>query len=108
MSDAFLTASFLLAFGVGSGATWWLWRRYDRIAPTLPGRERLVLQAFVVVSLVITAVAGYLGFLSLRRLAGLPPLDWSSIVTYLIAEAILFIPLYLAVIVKLVSEDRTP
>jgi len=91
---------------VGFLCTAWHYGNYRRIAPTLPGRERLVLQAFVVVSGGATFVASYFGTLTLRALAGLPPVEWARPVSLLIAELVFLTPVYLVAITLLVRWDR--
>lgn len=105
MNEATLTVLFVATFVVGVSCSAWLWRLYSRIAPTLLGRERLVLQALVVISWAITLTAGWFGFLSLRRVVGLPPLDWSSVVSLAIAEAVLLIPVYIVAVVRSVGVE---
>jgi hypothetical protein len=104
VNDVFLTANFMVTCAVGIICTLGLWRRYSTIAPTLPGRDRLVLQAFVVIAVACTLAAGYFGVLALRRLLGYEPLDWTGVISYVIAEAILLIPLYIVIIVRAVAE----
>lgn len=109
MSDsgaAFVTFMLVATAAVGFLCSAWLWGNYRVIAPTLPGRDRLVLQAFVVISIGATVVAGFFGFLALRRIAGHPPYEWASSVTLIIAELIFLTPVYLVAVTLLVRQDR--
>lgn len=86
---------FVVVFILGVDATHWLWQNYRAIAPTLNPRARAIGFAFVVVSVAIVVVVGWLGFLSVRRLLGFEALEWSFIVSYALSIPVLLIPVYL-------------
>ena len=94
-----------IAFIVDVQSTVDLWGRYRRVGPTLIKRERLILQAFVVVSVIITIVAGYFGALATRRLMGFDALDMTAGISWVLAITTLFVPAYLKLTVKRVAGE---
>lgn len=77
------------------GSTWRMWARYKRVGPSLKRRERLILQSYVVICVVMTAVAGVFAILTTRRMLGFEPLDGATTVTWVLSIGALFIPTYL-------------
>lgn len=91
--DVLFAALVVTAFLTGLRSTVRLWRRHRDVAPVLlDPRERLVLGTFVVVAVLLTATAGYFGFLSVRRLLGLDALEGTALLSALIASVVLYIP----------------
>ena len=89
------TVIFVGFFLWGVRSSWWLSSTYRAVAPRIQPNRRAIALSFVVVSWSVTAVAGWLGFVSTRRLLGWDPLDWSPFVGYLLAVPVLAIPAYL-------------
>lgn len=87
---------FAVAFADGLWQTWKLRRTYYAIAEWIQPNRRRIGRAFVVTAALILLPVGWIGFLSIRRLFGLDPIDWSYIVSYLVSLPVLFIPRYLA------------
>lgn len=94
----------VVAFALGLRGSVRLTRRYRAVRPLLAKHEREILLAFVVVAWLITSGAGYFGYLSARRLLGFGPLDWTPIVSVLLASAVLLIPAFLDHIVSRVAR----
>lgn len=89
--DHLIVALFLGFFGLGVRATWRL-RGIHR--GETPPRNRITF-AFYVVALVITAAAGFYGFLGVRRVLGFEPIPGAAVVSIAIASAVLLIPVFL-------------
>jgi hypothetical protein len=103
--DELFALAVVVAFAAGVRSTWRLWRRYADASPILDARERLLLRSFVIVSVLITAAAGFYGFLAARRLMGYEPLEWVPLVSVIIAIAVLLIPVGLdAAITRIVKR----
>lgn len=94
----------LIAFILGVRGSVRLTRRYHDVTPELVEGERLILAAFVVVSWLITLVAGYLIAVTARRLLGFQPLEWTPLVTLLLASLVLLIPAGLDLVVARVAR----
>lgn len=108
MIDTAVALTFVFAFLVGVRSTWRLWRRYQATSPTLTEpRAYLVLVAFVAVSLIVTAAAGYFGFVSVRRLLGFEPIPGTPFVSTIVAICVLFIPALLDAVVKRVADGAS-
>lgn len=106
MSESPLPALiFISTFLIGVGCSLWVLMLYARVAPVLPGRDKLVLALLVGICFIVTAVAGYIGTLSVRRLAGFPPFEWSSTVSFIVAEVILLIPLFIAIVLRAIRVE---
>jgi hypothetical protein len=97
---------FILAFLIGARSTLRLWGTYQRVAPNLVYRDRLILQAFVVASVTITLAAGYFGAFSVRRILDYPPIDWQPPVSALVAAAVLLLPRYFDRTVDRIARAR--
>ncbi len=103
--DFAFASGFLAAFGLGIRSTWRLWRRYRTVTPLLlDPRERLVLGAFVIVSVLITTAAGYFGLLTVRRIIGFEPLEFTPIISLFVVIVVLLIPVYLDQLVQRVAR----
>lgn len=59
-----------------------------------PPRNRIT-HAFYYVALVITAAAGFYGFLGVRRVLGFDPIPGVTVVSVVVASAVLLIPVFL-------------
>ena len=109
MSDGVFEALLTLLFGVAAVDGWWqtrkLWRKRNRIRPTMTGSFGLVPLSYVVVALLSTVAATWYGILSIRRLLDLDPIDWSPIVSVILACGIFFVPRYLAWTWHRIEED---
>jgi Mn2+/Fe2+ NRAMP family transporter len=99
-----IAAVFVVACLVGLRSTLRLARIYRDVAPALPARDRMILQAFVVVAGSITTASGIFGALAVRRLLGFPPLSWSPFITVVVATIVLFLPLYLEQVVQRIAR----
>lgn len=106
MNELLFVAIAVVAFLFGARATFRLWRRYERTAPLLEPRERLVLLAFVLVSVICTTAAALIAFISGRRLLGYQPLEGSALALSIIATVILFIPVGLDLLVSRIARVR--
>lgn len=93
-----------IAFILGLRGSIRLHRRYVDVARQLVRRERLLLASIVGVSWTITAAAGYFAIVSARRIAGWETLEWTPLVSLIVATAILFIPAALDYVVGLVAR----
>lgn len=93
-----VTLAFVGAFLLGVRATWRLWKRW-RHDP-----ERLLLFALFAAALVITVTAGWVGFLSVRRLLGFEPISWSPVVTTVLAIVLVFLPEFLERVVDRIER----
>ena len=93
-----------IAFILGLRGSIRLHRRYRDVAEQLIPRERLLLASIVGVSFTITVAAGYFALVSARRLLGYEAIEWTPIVSLIVATAILFIPAALDYVVGLVAR----
>ena len=93
-----------IAFILGLRGSLRLHRRYVDVAGQLVRRERLLLASIVGVSWTITAAAGYFAFVSARRIFGFEALEWTPIVSLVVATVILLIPAALDYVVGLVAR----
>ena len=94
----------IAAFALGLRGSLRLRRRYIDVSDQLVNRERLLLASIVGVSWTITVAAGYFAFVSARRLLGYGALEWTPVVSLVIATMILCIPAALDYIVGLVAR----
>lgn len=95
-----LTAGVLISAPFAIRATWRLWQlwRADQ------GRSLLLL-AFWIVALIVTIAGAWIGFLSIRRLIGYAPLDWSAPITGVLTVLVLQIPMILDGLVQRVAHQ---
>lgn len=102
LADVLFAAAFLGSFVLGLRSTVRLWDRYSY------GREprSRILLAFVVIACALTLVAGWVGFLALRRLLGFEAVPWTPIVTYGLAIIIVAIPVWLDYIAEGIESGR--
>lgn len=94
-----LTACVVVSALYAGRATWRLWRLWRGDL----GRSLLLL-AFWVAALIVTVAGVWIGFLSVRRLLGFAPLDWSAPVTGVITVVVLQIPMILDGLVQRVAH----
>lgn len=87
LSDILLTAAILTSVPFALRATWRLWSLYFADAS-----RSLLLFALSFGASVVTVTASWVGFLTVRRLFGFPPIDWSPPVTGLLAVLIFWVP----------------
>lgn len=78
--------------------------RYRAVRDQLDDRERSVLEAFAIVSWVITIAALYFGALAVRRLLGFEPLPGLTAASAVIATLVLLIPAFLDFVVDRVAR----
>lgn len=99
-----ITVAFTFAFLLGVRASWRLWHRYhdDTLRP-----RSLILLAFLVVAVVVTVVAGWVGFLAVRRMLGFEALSWSPALTYALAFLLALIPEFLSRIVNRIERGES-
>lgn len=102
-ATAFVIAA-AIAFVLGLRGSVRLTKRYHDVTLLLVARERLILGSFVGVSWIITLAGGWFVFTSARRLLGFPALDWTPLVSLLIASIVLFIPAALDYLVDRVAR----
>jgi hypothetical protein len=88
---------FLAAFLLGIRSTFHLWQytREDRGV-----RQNRILRAIFLTAGTVTLAAGWFGFLTLRRLAGLEPIGGLTVVNVLVAALVLIIPWQLQRVVE--------
>lgn len=98
-----VVGAFLVAFARGVRATIRLAERWR--ATDLRPRSS-ILWAFVVVAATITLVAGWVGFLSVRRVLGFTALDGTAVVTAVLAVGLFFIPDFLLRVVDRIEQGR--
>lgn len=98
-----VTGAVVVAFARGLRATSRLVRRWR--ATSAEGRS-MILWAFVVVAASVTVAAGWVGLLSVRRILGFAPLDWSAGITTVLAIALFFIPEFLDHVVDRIERGR--
>ena len=70
-----------------------------------PPRNRIT-GAFATVALLVTAAAGWFGFLSARRVLGFDPIPGASIASIIVASAVLTIPVGLRITVQGIRRGR--
>lgn len=92
-----------LAFGLRGSLR--LTRRYRAARPLITSQDALLLVGIVAVAWGIVIFALYIGVLSVRRLLGFAPLDWTPLVTAGFATAALFIPTFLDAVVSRVARS---
>lgn len=80
--------------------------RFRRTSPQLVALERLLLGTLVAVAWLITTVGAWLVYASSRRIMGLAPLPGGALITLVGAEAILFIPGALDLVVTWIARSR--
>jgi hypothetical protein len=80
-----------------SSSLWRLWRLDDE--------RSLLLLAFWVTALIVTAAGIWVGVLQIRRLVGFPPLDWSPFVTGVMTIIVLQIPMILDSVTQRVQHN---
>lgn len=95
---------FVIAAVVGVRSSLHLTRRYRSVRGQLESRDALLLLAFVLVAWTLTVAALWWGFVSVRRIVGFEPLDWTPFVSVVLAAVVLFIPAYLDAIVGRVAK----
>lgn len=81
-----------------------LTRRYRAARPLVSGQDALLLVGIVTVAWGIVIFAVYIGILSVRRLLGFEPLDWTPPLTAAFATIALFIPTFLDAVVSRVAR----
>lgn len=102
-----LYPALILGFGaIGWYSTFRLIGKYRTVR--VPGRARWILIAFVVVSVVISFAASYFGFLSVRRVLGYPPMDWTPGVSVLVACIVFLLPPLLDRIADYIANEPIP
>jgi hypothetical protein len=101
-TDHWAVVMFLGAFIAGTWSTWDLWAIHRA---ELPPRNRIT-RAFVVVAILITAAAGFYGFLAARRILGFETIPGISVVSLLLASAVLLVPVFLRMTVRQIRDGR--
>ena len=86
-SDLIITGLILMSIPFAVRATWRLWRLYR--ADT---NRSLLLFALAFSAALVTITGIWVGLLTVRRLLGFEPLEWSPPVTGLLAVIIFWIP----------------
>lgn len=103
MSENLVTLSITVGVVVSAPfairATFRLWRLWRDDA-----QRSLLLLAFWIVALIVTTAGLWIGFLSVRRLIGYEPLDWSAPVTGIVTVLVLQIPMILDGLVQRVAH----
>lgn len=107
MTELFPVLVLTAAFIADLTSTIELWGRYRRVGPTLAKRERLILQSYVVVAVVITITAGFFGILATQHLMGFDVIEGTAVVTWALSIAALFIPTYLRLTLRRVAAEPT-
>jgi uncharacterized membrane protein YjjB (DUF3815 family) len=95
--ELLIVAAFIAAFVLGLRSTLRQYRRWQRRGP-FETRNRILLLLFTICAL-ITAAAGWFGFISARRLIGFEPLPWTPVPSVLIATGIVLIPVLIDAVV---------
>lgn len=97
---------YAVTFVIGLYSSYRMWRRYMTARDGIARENRPVLHALVVTCFVITAAAGWLGFLSMRAIVGLPRMDWTPPFNVVIASAVLLLPGLINLRIRQVARSR--
>lgn len=103
-----IAVPFGIAFVLGLRASVRMTLRYWAVADETEWRERLVLLLLMNIAWVITATAGYFGFLSMRTLLGYEPIDELRPVTVVLATLVLLTPAVIDFVVARVARVEWP
>lgn len=99
---------FGIAFVLGVRASVRMTLRYWAVADELDWRERLVLLLLMNIAWVITIMAGYVGFLSVRTLLGYEPINELRPVTVVLSTLVLLLPAVIDFVVARVARVEWP
>lgn len=97
-----VAAAILVSVPFALRATWRLWALYRADL-----RRSLILRAIALVSTIVTGAAVWIGILSVRRMLGYDPLDWTAPITGLVVVAVLQVPMILDSLVSRVGKHRS-
>lgn len=95
---------FIIALVSGTEGSVRLTMRYLSIRPVVDRTDAWIVLGMALVAWALVLFMLYIGILSLRRIAGLAPLDWTPVVTNVFATGLLFIPKFLSVVVERVAR----
>jgi uncharacterized membrane protein len=95
-----ITLGVVISAPIAIRATWRLWRLWR-----LDDERSLLLLAFWVTALIVTAAGLWVGVLQVRRLIGYPPLDWSPPITGVLTIIVLQIPMILDSVTQRVQHN---
>lgn len=107
--EAWIGMLLAIAIVFGVRGSWRLTSRYNDATQgegRLTTDERLLLGIVVAVAWFLTALAVYLGVLSLRRMLGFEPLPFSPIVTTALSFIALLIPAILDLVITRIARGR--
>lgn len=102
-TEAFLVLG-IVALPLGLRGSIRLTRRYRDVRGQLDSRERLILLTFVVLAWAALAIGIYLVVLAGRRVLDMAPLEWTPVVTLVIAAGILYLPAVLDFVIERVAR----